>query len=189
MYNTGVTGFLAVASNPNRNIDTRATLNTSQGTGVLTPDDIVSYKISAASVAGKYFTPGNFIATTLEMSLNAFSTEVSKIDFKTEIIHSLSVDAGIRVTQMVYVPMGIFYLDDDGISTEDSGHVTIKATNLPPVLKGTFSSSILALPCTIQDALAKISAATGVTINASAEDFPNLLVSLKETFALSSTYS
>lgn len=188
MYDTGVENFLAVAASPNRDIDTRVTLSTPENNFVLTTSDIVSYKISDASMAGKYFTPGNFVATTLELSLNASSTTVSTINFKTTAINSLSVEAGIRVRQMVYVPLGVFYLEDDGLSAENGGYVTVKATDLPPWLLEKFNSTSLTLPCTIQDALGKISRDIGIPIHASAEIFPNLSVVLTETFELSSTY-
>jgi hypothetical protein len=188
MYNTGVDRFLAVASSPNRDIDTRVILSTPENNLVLTPNDIVSYKISDASVAGKYFTPGNFVATTLELSLNASSTTVSKIAFKTTAINSLSVEAGIRVRQVVYIPMGVFYLDADGISTENEGYVTIKATDLPPVMHETFDSNSLDFPCTVQAALEKLSLVMGITIHVSESDFPNLSAVLTKTFELSTTY-
>ena len=188
MYNTGISGFLAAASNPNRSIDTRVTLRTPQGNVVLTTEDIVSYKIRDASVAGKYFTPGNFVATTLEMSLNASSTAASQVGFKTVAIHSLSVEAGIRAGSMVYVPMGVFYIDPDGISTEDDGHITVKATDLPPIMTSRFYSSEIGLPCTVQYALEIISQNMGIPIHASEKVFPNLSVVLTDTFTLSSTY-
>ena len=188
MYNTGVTGFLTAASSPNRDIDTRVTLSTPHGNKVLTPDDIVSYKISDACVAGKYFTPGNFVATTLELSLNASSTTVSQIGFKNTAINFLSIEAGIRVSQMVYVPMGVFYIEDNGVSTESDGHVTVKASDLPSVMSDKFYSSSLELPCTIQAALDKMSQDIGIPIIVSADLFPNLSVILAETFELSSTY-
>lgn len=188
MYNTGVSGFLAAISNPTRTIDTQAVMKTSQGDKILTSEDIVSYKISDACVAGKYFTPGNFVATTLEMTLNAFSTEVSKIAFKTIAISSLSLKAGVKVGQMVYIPMGVFYLEPDGLSTENKGSVTIKATDLPPVMKETFDSTSLELPCTVEAALEKMSLDMGIPIHVSNSDFPNLSVVLSETFELQSTY-
>lgn len=188
MYNTGVTGFLAAASNPNREIDTKAIFKTSQGEIELTTNDIVSYKILGASMAGKYFTPGNFVATTLEMSLNASSTEVSKIGFKTMAINSLCVNAGIKVNQMVYMPMGVFYLDNDGISTKTDGHVVVKASDLPPMMSEKFYSSDLGLPCTVQEALSTISRSMGISINVSSSLFPNLSIVLSETFEMSSTY-
>lgn len=189
MYNTGVTGFLTAAANPNRDIDTRVILNTSQGSVTLTTNDIVSYKILDASVAGKYFTPGNFVATTLELSLNSMSTEVAKIAFKTISINSLSVDAGIKASgQMVYVPMGVFYINPDGISTEKDGRITVKATDLPPIMSEKFNSADLGLPCSIKDALQQLSSLMGITIHASEDIFPNLNVVLQGTFELSASY-
>lgn len=188
MYNTGVTGFLTAASNPSRLIDTRVTLRTPQRNILLTPDDIVSYKLLYASVSGKSFTPGSFVATPLELSLNASSTAVSKVDFKSETINSLFVEAGIQASQMVYIPMGVFYLDKDGVSTEDDGHVVITATDLPPVMSETFNSNNLNFPCTIQAALEKVSLDIGIPIHVSASDFPNLSVVLTKTAELSSTY-
>lgn len=187
MYNTNISGFLAAASNPNRSIDTQVVLKIPQGDKTLTPEDIVSYKISGASISGKQFAPGSFVATTLELSLNSSSTTVSKIGFKAVEINSLSVKAGIKVSQMVYIPMGVFYLDDNGISTGE-GTVDITATDLPPVLKEGFDSNSLDFPCTIQAALEKMSLAMGIDIHVSEEDFPNLSVVLTKTFELSSTY-
>lgn len=188
MYETGVSGFLAAVSSPNRYIDTRISLRTPRGNITLTTNDIVSYKILDACVAGKYFTPGNFVATILELSLNAASETVADIGFKSVAISSLAVEAGIRVAQMVYLPMGVFYIDDNGISTENGGHVTIKATDLPPTMKDMFDSSSLELPCTLQEALNKISSELGIPIHASEEDFPNLSVLLTETFEVYITY-
>ena len=187
MYDTGVANFLAAASNPNRLIDTRATLKSAQDV-VWNTEDIVSYKISDASVAGKYFTPGNFVASTLEMSLNAMSTKVSQVEFNTMAINAVIVEAGISsLGSMIYVPMGVFYIDDDGISTENDGHLTLKATDIPPVMSTQFNSSILPLPCTVQDALNTIQGRIGISIHVEG-DFPNLTAPLSETFELSSTY-
>lgn len=188
MYNTGIAGFLAAASHPNRIIDTRIIVKTSQSSFPLTVNHIVSYKMSYASVAGKYFTPGNFVATPLEVSLNATSLADSYIDFKTLSINSLAVEAGIKATQIAYVPMGVFYIDKDGISTKSTGgHVTIKASDMPPVLSETFTETVLDLPCTVQEALEHMSAIMGLGIHFS-EDFPNLSVTVSETFTLSCTY-
>ena len=188
MYDTGVANFLTAASSPNRTIDTTVVLKTPTGDLSLNSQDIVSYKISDASVAGKYFTPGNFVATTLELSLNASSSTVSGIGFKTVAISSVLVSAGIKVKQMVYVPLGVFYLDADGISTETDGYVTVKASDMPPSLLETFTSNSLELPCTVQAALDRMSTDLGIPIHVSADDFPNLSVMLSETFELSSTY-
>lgn len=188
MYNTGIPGFLTAASNPNRYVGTAVTLKTPQGNVVLTPDDIVSYKILDSSVAGKYFIPGNFVAATLEVSFNALSPMTTSVDFKTVEINSVLVEAGISVEGMTYVPMGVFYLDNDGISMEDDGYVTIKASNLPPVMSNMFNSSILDLPCTIREALDKVSVGIGIPIHVSSDLFPNLSVELTETFELSTTY-
>lgn len=188
MYNTGIDGFLTAASSPNREVDTKIVLSLSGEDLILTTNDIVSYKITDASVAGKYFTPGNFVATTLELSLNASSATVSQIEFKTIAIHSLSVTAGIRVRQIEYLPMGVFYIDTDGVSTEDDGYVTVKASDLPPILADKFISTSLTLPCTVGAALDKVSELIGIPIHASYSDFPNLSVILAETFDMSSTY-
>ena len=187
MYDTGVANFLAAASSPNRVIDTRITLRGAQDT-TLTTEDIVSYKLNYASTAGKYFTPGNFVATTLELSLNAASTRVSQIKFKNTAISSIFVEVGIRAGTMTYVPMGVFYVDEDGISTKEEGYVEITATDLPPVMYEAFHSSSLEVPCTIQDALNQITVQSALDILYSAEDFPNLSVTLTETFSLSATY-
>lgn len=189
MYNTGIPTFLTTASSPNRLIDTRATLkNSALDTILWNTEDIVSYKIQYSSIAGKYFTPGNFVASTIEMSLNAMSTKVSQLEFNTMIINALTVEAGISsVGSMVYVPMGVFYIEDDGISTEADGHLTIKATDIPPVLSTQFNSTVLKLPCTVQEALNIIQGQIGIAIHVEG-DFPNLNVLLSETFELSSTY-
>ena len=188
MYDTGIATFLASASNPNRTIDTRVVLKSTKY-ATLTPEDIVSYKIDYASVAGKYFTPGSFVATPMELILNALSPAVSQVGFKTAPVHSLSVEAGVQSGSMIYVPMGTFYVEDDGISTEDTGNVTIKATDMPPVLMESFSSAtMLSLPCTVQEALNTIAQQLSIAIHVSETDFPNLSVTLSETFSLASTY-
>ena len=187
MYNTGVSGFLAAASNPNREVATRITLKMPQGNVVLTSNDIVSYKIIGASMAGKHYVPGCFVATTLEVSLNASSQEVSKIDFKTAVINSLTVEAGIKAGTMVYIPMGVFYVDVDGISAENNGLITVKASNLPPVMSNVFSSESFSLPCTVQEALNALSNSIGIPIHVSVDLFPNLSIMLTETFTLSAT--
>ena len=189
MYNTGVSNFLSAACSPNRVIDTRVTLKEVQSDIVLSTEDIVSYKLIYASTAGKYFTPGNFVITPLELSLNADSPQVSSINFKGVVIGSLLVEAGIQSGTMVYVPMGKFYIDDDGISTEEDGYVTIKASDIPPHLNEKVISSDLPLPCTVREALDSISEHIGIEIHASADDFPNLnSVQLSATFELSCTY-
>ena len=188
MYNTGISEFLAAASNPNRDIDTRVRIVSPSGTNTLDTDSIASYKIIYASTAGKFFTPGNFVATTLQLSLASASPEVSKIDFKTLVINSLSVDAGIKAaSQVVYVPMGVFFIDPDGVSVEDGGYVNIKASDMPPALSEQFDSHNLQLPCTIQAALSKISELMGLPI-VFTDDFPNLSLMVTETFELVSTY-
>lgn len=189
MYNTGVSDFLAAASSPNRTIDTKVTLKQPGGSISLNTDDIVSYKLIYASTAGKYFTPGNFVATPLELSLNASSPTVAGIGFKTLVLNSLSVHAGVSCGQMQYVPMGVFYLDDDGVSDDGEGIITVRASDIPPSLRDTFSSANMGLPCTLQEALSHVSSMVGITIHASTDDFPNLTsVTLSQTFELTATY-
>lgn len=189
MYNTGNAGFLSAACNSNRTIDTSAVLEFSGGSVPLGTNDIMSYKITASSTAGKVFAPGSFVAGQLELSLITGSTEVSKFDFKNVAIDKISVDAGIAVNStMVYIPMGEFYPDKDGVNTSDKGQVVIKATNLPPILSTQFNSSILSLPCTVGEALAQISAEAGISVSMNSGDFPNLSVELAETFSLVTTY-
>lgn len=188
MYNTGNAGFLTAACNPNRTIDTKVVLNMATPV-TLNTNDIVSYKATYASTGGKAFTAGSFVASQLELSLNASSSVVSGVNFKTAVINSLSLSAGIKVSaNMVYVPMGKFYLDKDGVKAGDGGNVDITATDIPPVLYTEFNSSILTLPCTVQEALTKISTATGLTLSLNAADFPNLSVQLIESFSLVTTY-
>jgi hypothetical protein len=187
MYDTGVAKFLNAAANPNRNIDTKVVLKTSEEI-TLSTGDISSYKTQYFSTAGKYFTPGNFVASTLELSLNSSSNTVSKIGFKSTPIHSLSVHAGIYASTMVYIPMGVFYPEPDGISIKDDGYITIKATDLPPIMSEVFSSDLLTLPCTVREALNTISQHMGLDIHVSEEDFPNLDTNLSETFELSAPY-
>lgn len=189
MYNTGNAGFLAAACNPNRTIDTKAVLALPASNAEMSPEDIVSYKLQYASTGGKTFTPGSFVASRLELSLNAASTRVSGVNFKTTPVNNLVVSAGIQVSRdMVYVPMGKFYPEKDGVDTGDDGYVSIKATDIPPVLYEQFNSSSLTLPCTVNEALAKIASETGLTITVTAADFPNLSVELIESFALLTTY-
>lgn len=188
MYNTGNSGFLTAARNPNRRIDTKVVINSANPIE-FTTNDIVSYKATYASTGGKAFVPGSFIASMLELSLNASSPAVSGVNFKTTVINNLVLHAGIHVSRdLVYVPMGKFYPEKDGIKAGDNGYVSVKATDIPPVLYTEFNSSILQLPCTIETALAKIATATGLSITASATDFPNLKLTLIESFSLVATY-
>ena len=191
MYITGNAGFLTAACNPNRIINTQSVLTIDGNTTLLDTKDIVSYKIVSASTTDKVFTPGNFVATRLEMSLISASEQVAKIDFKNAPEDSVSfyIESGVKVvTTMVYVPMGTFYPDKNGITVGKDGFVKIEASNIPPVLLTQFSSSTLSLPCTIKQALDKIGTETGMTIIASQEDFPNLGVSLIASFELATTY-
>lgn len=188
MYNTGNAGFLTAACSPNRTIDTTAVLNLPDTSVGLSTNDIVSYKVTYASTGGKAFTPGSFVASQFELSLNAASSVVSGVNFKTAIIDNIELSAGIKVLKdMIAVPMGEFYPDKDGITIGDDGYVSITALDTPPILKEQFDSSTLSLPCTIEDALITISNQLGITIVASAV-FPNLGVSLEKTFALTTTY-
>lgn len=189
MYNTGVAGFLAAACNPNRTIDTIVSLGLPDKVVSLTPNDIVSYKISTASTAGKAFTPGSFVAGRFELSLNAASEVVKGVNFKEVSVDNLSVKAGIKVNaNMVYVPSGKFYPEKDGVTSGDDGYVTINATDIPPILYTQFDSSELSLPCTVGEALNQIAFMLGIPITISSADFPNLGVELSETFVLVTTY-
>lgn len=190
MYDTGIAGYLTAACNSNREIDTKIVLTLPSGEQPLSVvEDIISYSINAASTAGKVFAPGNFVAGQLELSLNASSTVLSKIDFRSTPINSLFIEAGIRVySKMVYVPMGRFYPEVDGVSMSDDGNTTVKATNMPPILKSEFNSMLLTLPCTISKALTHISSALGIDIVVDAASFPNLGVELDENFILVTTY-
>lgn len=188
MYNTGNAGFLTAACSPNRTIDTTAVLNLSDTSVGLSTNDIVSYKVTYASTGGKAFTPGSFVASQFELSLNAASRVVSSVDFKTAVIDNIELFAGIKVLKdMVNIPMGEFYPDKDGVKVGDDGYVNITAIDTPPVLKEQFDSSVLSLPCTIEDALITISNQLNITIAVSSV-FPNLVVELEETFTLTTTY-
>lgn len=189
MYNTGNTGFLAAACSPNRNIDTKIALAVAGKTVTLGTTDIVSYKLKFAATGGNSFVPGNFVASQLELSLNAASTTVKSVDFKSTAVYSLEVQAGIQVnSSMVYVPMGIFYPNKDGVSIGSDGYVTISATDIPPHIYSAFHSDLLALPCTIKQALDKISSVTGLSITASETDFPNLNTAISNSFSLVSDF-
>ena len=189
MYNTGNAGFLAAACNSNRTIDTKVDIALAGSNLSLNPDEIVSYKIVYASTGGKTFTPGSFVASTLELSLNASSTKVSGVNFKTTPVDNLVVSAGIKVSKdMVNVPMGKFYPEKNGVEVGDGGEVSIKATDIPAVLYDQFNSSSLVLPCTVHEVLNKISSETGLTLTVTAADFPNLSVTLIESFSLITTY-
>lgn len=189
MYNTGNAGFLSAACNPNRNIDTYAVLEFPQGAAVLDTNDIMSYKITTSSTAGKVFAPGGFVAGQLELSFISYSSSLNGISLKDTLIDNLWIQAGIGVdANMVEIPMGTFYLEKDGLNTNSAGEATIKATNLPPVLSNQFNSTSLALPCTVGEALAQISSEIGIPISVVAGDFPNLDVGLVETFSLLTSY-
>lgn len=193
MYNTGVSGFPAAASSYNRTIDTKVVVNApvpaELGTG-----DIVSYKATYAAMGDKAFVPGSFVASQLELSLNAASDAVSAIDFKTANIANLALSAGVEVSsKMVYVPMGVFYISKDGVDTSSDGYVSISATDIPEVLLTEFNSSTLPLPCTIEVALESMSDAIGIPLYIEPElysgwPFINLQVVLSETFTLTCTY-
>jgi len=187
MYDTGNVDFLAAACNPNRTIDTAVVLTFPDSSVSLNTDDVVSYKATFASTGGKAFAPGSFVASILELSLMADSTRVSQIDFKTATINSLSLSTSIKVhKEMVSVPIGVFYIESDGVDTGNDGYVGIKATDLPPVLYTEFNSNTMTLPCTVQDFLDKLADETGLTVVS--DDFPNLSVELIESFAMTTTY-
>ena len=190
MYNTGNSDFLKYVCSPNREIDTYINLNTATTESIkLGTNDIVSYKLTYSSIAGKSFTPGGFVAGQLEVTLNAGSDAVNNINFKTIGITSIEVYAGISVrNKMTYVPMGVFYPEKDGINAGDDNYVTIKALDIPPALSNQFFSDTLSLPCTLADALTEISMDTNLPISIVEPNFPNLAVVLRETFTLSSTY-
>ena len=188
MYNTGVDKFLTAVCSPNRTIDTRVAMRLSEEVPLGT-NDIVSYKITYSSTAGKSFTPGGFVASLLELSLNASSDKLKETDFKTDPISDLAIEAGIQVgNSMVFLPMGTFYPDKDGVTVSDGGQVTVKASDIPPILYTQFSSDIFTLPCTVEEALSSISSAIGIPIHAELDDFPNLAIELAETFSLTTTY-
>lgn len=188
MYSTENAGFLTAACSPNRTIDTRITLSLPSEDVILDTNDIVNYKLNYASTAGKSFIPGSFVASQLELSLTTSSSKVGKIDFKTAIINSLFVEAGIRVSRtMVYVPMGKFYPDTDGIQIGDDGNVSIKATDIPPIMYDEFNSNTLTFPCSVLDAVGAMANAVGLGLTFRAS-FPNISVDLLETFSLVSTY-
>lgn len=188
MYDTGVVGFLTAVTNPNRIVDTQVNLYGTEDVA-LDSQDVVSYKISGASLSGKHFVPGNFVATTLELVLNTASKVVSKVNFKSNTIDNAKVSALIRVnSQMVNIPLGTFYPEVDGIATDGKGHVTIQAKDLPPILNEQFDSALLNLPCTMADVIYKLGELTGLTIHVNSNDFPNLSQSVPETFSLVTTY-
>lgn len=188
MYNTGNAGFLTAACNPNRTIDTTAVINLPNTEVRLSTNDIVSYKVTYASTGGKTFTPGSFVASQFELSLNASSEAVKNIDFKTAVMDSIWLFAGIKVVRdMVNVPMGEFYPDKNGVKVGDDGYVKIRATDIPDILKEQFDSSVLTLPCTIEEALINISTQLGIAFMTTGY-FPNLSLELDETFSLTTTY-
>lgn len=188
MYDTGNEDFISAACNYNRIIDTQIVLNIGESTTTLDTEDIVTYKIVSSCISGKSFTPGNFVASNLDLSLNASSTSVSSIDFKNVVISSLDIKAGIQVSStMVYVPMGRYYINNDGIILSDDGFVNIKATNIPKVMYTRFNSESLNLPQTVADCLSQISTSLGFTV-AYGFEFANKTVSVDETFALTTTY-
>lgn len=190
MYNTDVAGFLAAACSPNRTIDTYAVLEFPGKTVQLGVNDIISYKTTNSSTAGKVFAPGSFVAGQLEISFVASSDAVKEIDFKNTPINNLWIQAGISVDGfMTEVPMGIFYPDKDGISTSDNGQVTIKATSLHPKFSEQFNSSSLSLPLTVLEVLFRIVDELGIAwLDYNLSDFPNMSVQLDETFSLVTTY-
>lgn len=185
MYNTGNAGFLAAACNPNRIIDTHAKINLSDGFTTVGTDDIVSYKTKFASTGGKAFVPGSFVAGQLDLSLNAASPGVSGVDFKQVTVEDIELNAGIKVgSDMVNVPLRVFYLDKDGVNVTDDGYVEIKASDIPPSLYEQFDFSSLEYPCTVGEALNHIAEEAGLSIDIVDSDFPNLGVELEETFNL-----
>lgn len=187
MYNTGNTQFLKYVCNPNREIDTKVELTFADTTVNLGTNDIVSYKLTYSSTGGKTFTPGSFVASLCELTLNRASSKVGGIDFKATPIVNFSIQASIKVHKtMVNIPMGVFYPETDGVSAGDDGFVVIKATDISSTLKTQFDSSILNLPCTIQSALDTIS--DNINTNIVMADFPNSEVVLTETFSLTTTY-
>lgn len=188
MYATGNPDFAKYACSPNRTIDTKVVVAMQEPVELGT-DDIVSYKATYASTGGKSFAPGSFVASQLELSLNVYSPAVAGINFKSADIPHLALQAGVKVYKtMVYVPMGTFYIDNDGVDAGDNGYVSIKATDLPPVLNTEFNSNTLTFPCTVLKALETMASNTGLSLNLSEDDFPNLAVMLDETFTLVATY-
>ena len=188
MYNTGNAGFLAAACNPNRDIDTTAVLNLSDTSVALGTNDIVSYKVTYASTGGKAFTSGSFVASQFELSLNAASSVVGSVDFKTAVVDNIRLSAGVKVHKaMVSVPMGTFYPDKNGVSMGDDGYVTITALDTPPILSEQFKSESLSLPCSLRDALVEISSQISIPVFMKST-FPNMEVEIEETFTLATTY-
>lgn len=190
MYDTGNAGFLAAACSYNRGVDIAVTVAVTVGNSLsLNSEDIVSYKLTSSSIAGKAFVPGSFVAAQFELVLNANSDKVSAVDFKTAGITCLYPHAYIWVENTrVDSPLGRFYPDKDGITLGDDGQVTIKASSINPSLYREFNSSRLTLPCTIAEAITKMSSLMSLKVNVSEADFPNLGVQLQETFSLVTTY-
>lgn len=188
MYNTGNAGFLAAACNPNRTIDTYAEIHFPESFITVDTNDIVSYKTTSASTGGKSFAPGSFVAGQLELSLNGASSIVKGIDFKQVSVDSIKLNAGIKVSRdMVYIPLGVFYPEKNGINVTDDGYVNITSTDIPKKLYEQFSSDTLALPCTVEDAVNSISAQLGIPI-VMVGNFPNMSSRLEESFSLITTY-
>lgn len=192
MYTTNA-GYLAAACNYNRIIDTQGTLMAANiNNVVLTTEEIVDYKITYSSVAGKMFMPGSFVATRFELSLNAQSDKISSIDFKAAGITKFVMRSYItnpETNAKTQVPLGHFYPDKEGISVGSDGYISVEATSIPPELYEKFDSSSLTLPCTISSAITQLRTLTGITLKTpSTTDFPNLSVQLTETFSLVSTY-
>lgn len=183
--------FRTAAKNPNREIDTRVVVDFAGVNAELTTSDISTYKITKSSVAGKSFTPGSFVAGQLEISLVASSPEVEKLNFKNTSPTKLEVKAGIQLPEglagMAYVPMGVFYPEEDGVTFGGDGYITIQALDIPPILQEQFTSDSLPLPCTVETALFTISTQTGISV-VFASNFANLDVEISETFSLTTTY-
>ena len=190
MYNTGNAGFLAAACSFNREVAGSCAIMFEDMSRLrCSVEDLVFFKITSSSVSGKMFMPGSFVASRLELDLNAMSDKVSAIDFKTKKISGITMGSSISVDgSSVLVPLGNFYPENDGVTVGDDGKVSIKALDIPPKLDGVFSSSLLTFPCTIQQALTKMSSAVNISLSYNTSDFPNLSAQLSETFSLEVTY-
>lgn len=188
MYNTENAGFLAAACSPNRTIDTHVKINLPDRFIEVNTDDIVSYKATYASTGGKSFTPGSFVAGQMDISLNASSNSVQGVDFKQITIQNIEPFAGIAVgSDMVNIPLGVFYLVKDGLKVTDDGHIELSLSDIPPRLSEQFDFSQLTYPITLVNALRYVASYFGLSLDINETIFPNSGVELDETFTLVTT--
>lgn len=191
MYISPTEGFLEAMCSPNRIVDPLITHNL-RG---FSSSSISSFKVTSSSVSGQAFSPGSFVASLLEVSFIE-SDAIKGVTFLDG--DALSLNADIQwvndqgTTKTGAVPMGIFFIEPNGVSTGTKGYVSIKATNIKPEFDGEFSSEAfeeeVGFPCTVQDVVAYISAKTNTNIVLNTTKFPNALATVDNTFSLVSSY-